>query len=299
MDHHHDERLWTPWRMRYITGGTREDGCIFCNRVERDDDVSSLIILRGEFCFIIMNLYPYNTGHVMIVPNQHADDLAQLDNATLHEMTDLLPITTNALRRVLRCEGFNIGFNLGAVAGAGVAAHLHQHIVPRWLGDANFLPLIGSTTALPELIPATYAKIRAEIARELAANDPREEHVSLVLLTDDDRTVLLENGRLPRITVDAETSLWRGALNHVSAFATELEIAGWAGPNRADDIHAAPAFVARGSRRPDATLPDGVRFVPLASVLDTEDRALLDRGFAQVAPRIAPPTAIDEVGDRS
>lgn len=103
-----------------------------------------------------MNLYPYNTGHIMLVPNAHAPDPAQLMTDTLHEMSEMLPILTSSLRRVFNCEGFNIGLNIGAIAGAGVADHLHQHVVPRWQGDANFMPVLASTMVIPETIPVTY-----------------------------------------------------------------------------------------------------------------------------------------------
>lgn len=143
--------------MRYIGGDAGEAGCIFCNRLTANDDVASLIVHRGEHCFAIMNLYPYNTGHVMIVPNTHVANIDELTAETLTEMALLLPVLTRALRRVLNCDGFNIGLNIGSVAGAGVADHLHEHVVPRWEGDANFMPIIGDTMVLPELIPATYA----------------------------------------------------------------------------------------------------------------------------------------------
>ena len=138
--------------MRYIGGGAREDGCIFCNRLAADDDAASLILHRGEHAFVIMNLFPYNTGHVMVVPNTHAADLEQLDESTVVEMATLLPRLLAALRLDLACDGFNIGLNLGSVAGAGVAEHLHQHVVPRWATDANFFPIIAKTKALPQLL---------------------------------------------------------------------------------------------------------------------------------------------------
>ena len=162
-------RLWTPWRMNYISGGAKESGCIFCNRLHADDDVASLILHRANHAFVIMNLFPYNTGHVMIVPNAHVDSPEALDPASLAEMSSVLPIVLRAIRRVLTCQGFNIGMNVGAIAGAGVAEHLHEHVVPRWQGDANFMPILGSAMVIPELIPVTYAKLRAEIHREAHA----------------------------------------------------------------------------------------------------------------------------------
>jgi ATP adenylyltransferase len=157
------ERLWTPWRMRYVSGETHDGSCIFCTKPAMGDDVSQLILYRSTHSFVIMNLYPYNSGHVMIVPYQHAADLAELPADSHRDLWDLVPWTTAALKQVLRCDGFNIGLNLGSVAGAGVSDHLHIHIVPRWEGDANFMPILASTTVLPELMPVTYAKIRAEL----------------------------------------------------------------------------------------------------------------------------------------
>jgi ATP adenylyltransferase len=157
------ERLWTPWRMRYVSGETRNTSCIFCTKPESGDDVSSLILHRSERAYIIMNLYPYNSGHVMVIPFQHAADLAELPAEVNQDLWRLVPWATEALRRVLRCEGFNIGLNLGGIAGAGVSEHLHIHIVPRWEGDANFMPILAKTMVLPEMMPITYAKIRAEM----------------------------------------------------------------------------------------------------------------------------------------
>jgi ATP adenylyltransferase len=218
--------------MRYIAGNTKEDGCIFCNRLAGQDDVTSLILHRGQHSFIIMNLFPYNTGHVMIVPNQHAADVSELDAATLHEMADLLPATTRALQRVLNCQGFNIGLNLGDIAGAGVAAHLHQHVVPRWVGDANFMPIIASTMVMPELIPSSYAKIRAELERELTGDHP----CMLVVLLNNDQDVLLQAGKLPVIHPQPGSPIWLTAIEAIQPAVAEIEIAGWAG-----EISAGPA----------------------------------------------------------
>ena len=153
--------------MRYVSGQSRDASCIFCTKPALDDDVEHLILHRSSDAFVIMNLYPYNSGHVMIVPFQHAADISDLPARTNRDLWDLVPWITGALRRVLRCDGFNIGLNIGSVAGAGVAEHLHIHVVPRWEGDANFMPILANTMVMPELMPVTYAKIRAEL--ELAA----------------------------------------------------------------------------------------------------------------------------------
>src|SRR5215213_2026094 len=165
------EWLWTPWRMRYVAGVDREEGCIFCNRLAEEDDVQSLILHRGERAFVIMNLYPYNTGHLMIVPNAHVASPEDADPDVMREMAELRGPVLRALRRALFPDGFNLGLNVGAPAGAGVADHLHEHVVPRWQGDANFMPILAATTVMPELIPVTYAKLRAELAGGGAPRD--------------------------------------------------------------------------------------------------------------------------------
>ncbi len=149
--------------MRYVSGETRDSSCIFCTKPEDDEDVSTLILHRSRHAYVIMNLYPYNSGHVMVIPFQHAAELAELEPEVNQDIWRLVPWATEALRRVLRCDGFNIGLNLGSIAGAGVSEHLHVHIVPRWEGDANFMPILAKTMVLPELMPITYAKIRAEM----------------------------------------------------------------------------------------------------------------------------------------
>jgi ATP adenylyltransferase len=287
------ERLWTPWRMRYINGQAKEDGCIFCNRLRDTNDVASLILHRGVHSFAIMNLFPYNTGHIMILPNKHAADPSELDPETLHEMADLLPILTRALRRVLNCEGFNVGINIGTVAGAGVAEHLHQHVVPRWLGDANFMPILASTTAIPELIPSTYAKVRAEIAREVGGDD----RLKVLLLLDDDRHAVLQYADLPVVKPIGDESLWRAAMDPFRSWVTELEVAGWAGDNLARP-NAHPAFrnglVLRGHLNPDRIVPEYFVIAPIAGIgPDDTVRAEIAHALSQLAPSIAASGAID------
>lgn len=158
------ERLWTPWRMAYIAK-EQAPACIFCAAAATLDDRKRLIVHRGERAFVIMNLFPYNTGHNMIVPYNHAASLADLSADTLAEMTLQLRWLTAALERLLRPAGFNVGLNIGAVAGAGIADHLHMHVVPRWVGDANFMPILSHTMVLPELLPITYAKLAGELTR--------------------------------------------------------------------------------------------------------------------------------------
>ncbi len=155
------QQLWAPWRMRYVGGEARDSNCIFCMKQVASSDTENLILYRGEHAFVIMNLYPYNTGHVMLVPYQHIADLDVLDPARAAELFGLLPWVTSAQRRVLHCQGFNIGLNVGSTAGAGIADHLHQHAVPRWGGDTNFMPVIGLTRVLPQVLRETR-KLLAE-----------------------------------------------------------------------------------------------------------------------------------------
>ena len=220
------ERLWTPWRMRYVAGGTREAGCIFCNRLEAGDDVAALILHRGERAFAIMNLFPYNTGHVMVVPYAHLASPEDADRETLAEMTALRVHLLRALRRVLGPDGFNIGLNVGAVAGAGVADHFHEHVVPRWQGDANFMPILAATTVMPELIPVTYAKLRAELGIE----QHQASQVRVAAVSHAGTSILVDaDGQLPSIAAAEGEPLWRTALRAVERHGVpDAEIVGWA-----------------------------------------------------------------------
>jgi ATP adenylyltransferase len=213
--------------MRYVGGGAKEAGCLFCNRLAGDDDVGGLILHRSERAFVIMNLFPYNTGHVMVVPNDHIASPEAADQPSLTEMAALLAPVLRALRRALTCDGFNLGMNVGTVAGAGVADHLHQHVVPRWQGDANFMPILAATMVLPELIPVTYAKLRAEIAREIWG----ASQVALVILSCDNHDVLVgADGRLPVVEAHPAESLWRAASQAAEQLGgIPATIEGWAG----------------------------------------------------------------------
>ncbi|MEU7136427.1 HIT domain-containing protein [Streptomyces sp. NPDC046261] len=154
------QRLWTPHRMAYIqgegkpTGPGADDGCPFCSIPAKSDE-DGLIIARGELVYAVLNLYPYNGGHCMIVPFRHVADYTDLDEAETVELADFTKRAMRALRAASGAHGFNIGMNQGATAGAGIAAHLHQHIVPRWGGDTNFLPVVGHTKVLPQLLADT------------------------------------------------------------------------------------------------------------------------------------------------
>lgn len=225
------DRLWAPWRMRYVGGGGTEAGCIFCNRLAAVDDRQSLILHRGDGAFIIMNLFPYNTGHTMIVPLAHTPSPELADPETLAAMSTLRSPLLRAVRRALSCHGFNLGMNVGAVAGAGVAEHLHEHVVPRWTGDANFMPILANTVVMPELIPVTYAKLRAELVRELFGASQAE----CVVAAAGGQFVLVDSGgNGPRTPVQAETPVWLAATRAISELCgSDAELIGWGGAGRA------------------------------------------------------------------
>ena len=158
------ERLWTPHRMAYIRGenkpGDGEAGhqCPFCRIPELEDD-DGLVVHRGSVAYAVLNLYPYNPGHLMVCPYRHVADYTDLDAAETVELAEVTQTAMRVLREVSACHGFNLGMNQGQVAGAGIAAHLHQHVVPRWGGDANFLPIVARTKALPELLSDTRQRL--------------------------------------------------------------------------------------------------------------------------------------------
>lgn len=155
------ERLWTPHRMAYVKGerpSSKPTGCPFCEAPAKDD-VDGLLVHRGETCYVVMNLFPYNPGHLLICPYRHTARYLDLEDAELAEFTALTRASMRALEAASAPGGFNVGMNQGDVAGAGVAAHLHQHVVPRWGGDANFLPIIGRTKALPDLLEDTRQRL--------------------------------------------------------------------------------------------------------------------------------------------
>jgi ATP adenylyltransferase len=245
------ERLWTPWRMQYV-GGAQRAGCVFCDALAAGDDVERLILLRAEHAFIILNLYPYNSGHAMVVPYAHLAELAELDAATRAELLELATDFTVAARRVLRCAGFNLGLNLGAVAGAGVADHLHLHAVPRWLGDANFMPLLAGTMVMPELLPVTYARLRAELERQAIERLPGGVARAGALVTcPGEGSVLLRRTpdgelMLPSGSAAPDEALSDAALRAArEALGVDASVAGWAGSveEKAAEGHAAPTSV--------------------------------------------------------
>ncbi len=166
--------LSAPWRMQYLRDGLRSSDCIFCSKIESNDDAENLVLWRGPLVFIIMNLYPYATGHIMLAPYVHAPSPEEVAPAVMMELGSTVAPSMRALRRVLNCQGFNTGINTGAVAGAGVADHMHLHIVPRWGGDANFMPIIADTTVMPEALTITYGRIREALQFELGPGTHNE-----------------------------------------------------------------------------------------------------------------------------
>jgi ATP adenylyltransferase len=159
-------RLWTPHRLAYIkgenkpTGTGADDGCPFC-AIPAGPDEDGLVLRRGAVAFAVLNLYPYNGGHLMVVPYRHVADYTELSTAEVGEVAELTRQAIRALRTASGAQGFNVGMNLGQVAGAGIAGHLHQHVVPRWGGDTNFMPVVGHTKVLPQLLAQTWAAVRA------------------------------------------------------------------------------------------------------------------------------------------
>ncbi len=152
------ERLWAPWRLEYIKG-PKPDECIFCTKPEAGDDRGSYIVRRGEHCFVMLNAFPYNNGHLMVAPYRHVPSIEELDGDALLELMTLSQQGVAALREAYGPEGFNLGINQGKVAGAGMEHHVHLHIVPRWGADTNFMPVIGDTRVLPQSLEDSYADL--------------------------------------------------------------------------------------------------------------------------------------------
>jgi ATP adenylyltransferase len=155
--------LWTPWRFTYIADTAKNDRCIFCDLLAEGDDEKSLIVLRGEKNYVVLNRFPYTSGHVMIVPYTHVADLSGCDNETLSEMMQLARRVQVALAAAYKPEGYNLGMNLGRCAGAGITGHLHLHVLPRWTGDSNFMTVVGETRIEPEDLATTYQKLRSAL----------------------------------------------------------------------------------------------------------------------------------------
>jgi len=160
------KHLWAPWRLQYIEHAGEAQGCIFCDKPGQQRDEDNLILHRGERVFVMMNAFPYNSGHLMIAPYRHVADLTDLDG---QEMSDLMAATAHMLkilRRTPSPQGFNVGINIGEAAGAGIADHIHLHVVPRWQGDTNYMLVMSDTRVVPEALADGYRKLRAAIEAE-------------------------------------------------------------------------------------------------------------------------------------
>lgn len=155
------DRLWAPWRIDYIKA-PKEEGCIFCDKPKSNNDRESLILYRGPSAFVLMNLYPYNNGHLMSVPYAHESDPLNIDSNTKSEIMEIADRSMEILKRVMNPQGFNFGANIGEAGGAGIADHLHYHIVPRWGGDTNFMPVLGHTKTVVEGLEETYDSLKPE-----------------------------------------------------------------------------------------------------------------------------------------
>lgn len=155
------QQLWAPWRMQYIEQlhTKSSSGCAFCETLVSKDDKKNLLLFRGKTCFVLMNRFPYNNGHLLIIPNRHEGSLGKLNDEERSEMMQLSSKCVNVLTENFQAEGFNIGANLGKIAGAGIVDHIHMHVVPRWLGDTNFLPILTDTRSISEYLEITYDRL--------------------------------------------------------------------------------------------------------------------------------------------
>lgn len=156
------DRLWAPWRIKYVSR-KKQKGCIFCKVLKEKKDKKNFVVLRSRYCFAILNTFPYNNGHVMIVPKKHLKSIEDLGEVELLDMNKVLIKIKSALKKILSPSGFNIGMNIGKVAGAGIANHLHTHIVPRWLGDINCMPVIANTKVVSQSLEELYLKLKRNL----------------------------------------------------------------------------------------------------------------------------------------
>jgi ATP adenylyltransferase len=157
-----NHRIWAPWRLAYVKDASKdiEEECIFCAKPAAGDDEANLIVHRGERCFVILNLFPYTNGHLMVAPFDHVGRLQELSAETVDEMMALTQRAMDGLERVYDPQGYNVGFNQGRVAGAGVEHHIHLHVVPRWGGDTNFMPVIADTKVMPQTLDESYTALK-------------------------------------------------------------------------------------------------------------------------------------------
>ena len=156
------KQIWAPWRMKFINA-KKTKGCVFCRKLKEKKDSENLVLYRGKKMSVIMNLYPYNNGHLMVVPNRHTAEFSSLTDEELLELMKLTGFAMESLKKSCKPGGFNVGINLGKAAGAGVKSHLHVQIVPRWVGDGNFMPVVGRTKVIAESLCETYKKLKKVI----------------------------------------------------------------------------------------------------------------------------------------
>ncbi len=164
--------IWAPWRMAYIKKARKTAPCIFCAAVRARRDAATLLLHRGAHGFVIMNLFPYNSAHLMVAPYAHVNSVEKLSDQEALDLIHLTNLSLSVLRATVRPEGFNVGMNLGRVSGAGIEAHVHLHIVPRWSGDTNFMPLFAETRIIPEHLRETYRKLRIQFKAAIARTRP-------------------------------------------------------------------------------------------------------------------------------
>ncbi len=160
--------LWAPWRMQYIRDDNQDEGCFFCRKADDGEDEKNLVVARGEKSFLLLNAFPYNSGHTLVAPYRHVADLSDLETDELNEMTSLLVRLKAVMANNMHPDGFNLGYNLGEAAGAGVAGHVHGHLVPRWCGDTNFMPVLADIRVVPQALEETVAFLREAWQREEA-----------------------------------------------------------------------------------------------------------------------------------
>jgi ATP adenylyltransferase len=158
--------LWTPWRYAYVSTADKVEGCLFCRSWSAQDDRKAMVVHRGRFCLVMLNAFPYSSGHVMIAPCAHVDQLDKLEAAACAEMMELMQRIETAFRKVYKPDGINFGMNLGRAAGAGIASHIHMHALPRWFGDTSFVTTVAETRVLPESLETTWDKLRASLATQ-------------------------------------------------------------------------------------------------------------------------------------
>jgi ATP adenylyltransferase len=156
--------LWTPWRYAYVSSMEKTPTCVFCDAVNAGDDAKTRIVYRRQHCFVILNTFPYTPGHVMIVPYAHLDELQKLPSEAANEMMALSQRMESVLRELYHPDGINLGMNIGKAAGAGIAGHIHMHVLPRWVADANFVSVVCETRVIPETLDETYARIKRALS---------------------------------------------------------------------------------------------------------------------------------------